>query len=121
VDQLWQDLKYSLRTLRKNPGFTAVAVLTLALGIGANTAIFSVVDGILLRALPYKNSGELVKVWGKMDKLDIPRNWISEPEYWDLKDTYRSFSGLGAFSSIGGANLISSSGEPVRVAARGTT
>ena len=121
MESLWQDLKYSLRTLGKNPGFTAVAVLTLALGIGANTAIFSVVDGILLRALPYKNPAQLVKVWGKMDKIGIPRNWVSEPEYWDLKDANRSFSNLSAFSSTGGTNLISGSGEPVRVAARGTT
>jgi putative ABC transport system permease protein len=121
MQTLWQDLRYSLRTLGKNPGFAAVAVLTLALGIGANTAIFSVVDGILLRALPYKDPAQLVKLWGKLDKAGLQRNWISEPEWWDLNDATRSFSDLATFTPTDGANVIGGTGEPVRVAARGTT
>src|SRR5207244_6492948 len=63
VETCWQDLRFGFRTLRKNPGFTYIAVLTLAVAIGANTAVFSIVDAVLLRALPYKNAERLVAVW----------------------------------------------------------
>ncbi len=101
LEQLWQDARYGLRTLRKNPGFTAVAVLTLALGIGANTAIFSVVNGILLAPLPYASWSRLVNVGG----LD---------SYPEIREVQGQSSAFQRFAVIqGGAHLIEGGGAPV--------
>ncbi len=121
MNSILQDLKYSIRTLAKSPGFTAVAILTLALGIGANTAIFSVVNAVLLRPLAYKDSATLVNIWGKLDKEGIPQNWISEPEYYDLLDKTQSFAEIGGFFLGGSGNLTGSSSPPVQVTAGETT
>jgi len=107
--------------LAKSPGFTTVAVLTLALGIGANTAIFSVVDAVLLRPLAYRDSPALVNVWGKFEKQGIPQNSISEPEYWDLLDHNESFSQIAAYSLGGSANLTRADVRPVQVSAASAT
>jgi predicted permease len=91
-----QDLKYGLRVLGKNPGFTAVAVLTLALGIGANTAIFSVVNGVLLQPLPYKDPGRLVVVGERTPEFDMMS--LSYPNFVDWREQSRSFEGIAAFN-----------------------
>jgi predicted permease len=99
LSSLWQDVRYSFRQLRRNPGFAAVAILTLALGIGANTAIFSVVDAVLLRPLPVQHSQQLVDVYNEIPQKilfirDVP---LSYPEYEDLVRQSTCFSGLAAY------------------------
>jgi putative ABC transport system permease protein len=112
---LIQDLRYALRMLGKNPGFTAVAVLTLALGIGANTAIFSVLDAVLLRPLPYTNPGQLIKVWTRFTGIGLPndQNWVSPPEFRDFQQLNKSFEGIAAISA--GTFNLGVKGSPQRV------
>jgi putative ABC transport system permease protein len=95
------DLRYALRQLLKNPGFTAVATLCLALGIGANTAIFSVINAVLLRPLPYKDPDRLVILWMRFTGIGIPKdqNGVSAPEFMDLRRMSQSFSHLAAMSN----------------------
>ena len=115
MQTFWLDLRQGLRMLANAPGFTVVAVLTLALGIGANTAIFSVVNAVLLHPLAYKDSPSLVNIWGKFEKEGLKQNWISEPEYWDLLNRNESFSQIAAYSLGGTANLTRADARPVRV------
>src|SRR6058998_365246 len=79
MDTLFADVRYALRLLRKSPGFTAVAIVTLALGIGANTAIFSTVDAILIRALPFADVDRVVTVWEDATARHLQRLGTSEP------------------------------------------
>ncbi len=92
------DLRYAVRMLLKAPGFTIVAVLTLALGIGANTAIFSVIDTVLLRPLPFQNPERIVMVWGGSSREGEIRSNHSFPDYADLRDQNQSFAALAAFN-----------------------
>ena len=118
---LLQDIRIAIRMMMKSPGFSLVVVLTLALGIGANTAIFSVVNGVLLQPLAYKDSAALVNIWGKYENEGIPRLGASEPEYWDLRNRQQSFSEIGAYALGNGANLTSSDAPPMQVSAPAAT
>src|SRR4051794_32077474 len=94
---LLQDLRYGVRMLRKKPGFTVAAILALALGIGANTAIFSVVYTVLLSPLPYKDARQLVWIWETNPASDIRNEPASLPNYNDWKNQGQSFDGMAAF------------------------
>ena len=95
---LMQDLRYGIRMLAKNPGFTAVALITLALGIGANSAIFSVVDAVLLRPLPYRDSERLVMVWATNVRQGLTRDVTSYPDFTDWRNQSRCFERMAAFA-----------------------
>jgi putative ABC transport system permease protein len=107
MQTLWQDLRYGARMLLKNPSFTVVAVITLALGIGANTAIFSVVNAVLLRPLPYHAAEQLVRVWGKNLRQGGQPLTASFPDYLDWRNENQVFEQIAAFSFVGGSgNLV---------------
>ena len=114
-----QDLRFAVRMLAKNPAFTGVAVLTLALGIGANTAIFSVVNAVVMQPLPYAQPDRLVQLYTQFPSMDFDRFWFSEPEFLELRDESTSFEMIGGWVT-GDAN-ISGDQEPVRVAASYST
>jgi len=97
VETCWQDLRFAVRMLSKSPGFTTVAVLTLALGIGANTAIFSLVNGVLLRPLPYHNPNRLTMIWEK--SRDGSRENVGYATYLDWKSQNKSFEEIAIYSS----------------------
>jgi len=95
---LWQDIRYGLRVMRKNPGFIAIAVFALALGVGANTAIFSVVNAVLLNPINYENPDQLVMVWEKSLRRGFGQIPTSLPNFLDLRADSRSLEDLGAFT-----------------------
>src|SRR2546427_12505616 len=108
------DLKFAVHQLLKNPGFTAVAVLTLALGIGPNTAIFSVVNAVLFRPLPFREPDRLVTVWERNPQQGYDQNLAAAANYLDWKALNQSFEQLAMLSAVQGYNLTGAD-EPVRV------
>lgn len=109
MNTLFQDLRYAVRTLVKNPGFAVAAVLTLALGIGANTAIFSFVDTMLLRPLPYDAPDRLVMVWqDERERGSIAKEWTSPPNFTDWREQNATFEAMAAFT---GAAFTLTGGE----------
>src|SRR5436190_2742808 len=93
------DLRYAFRMMAKSPAFTAVAIITLALGIGANTAIFSVVNAVLLRPLRYEMPEQLVSIWSTNPKAEIKQEVSSFPDCNDWRQQTKSFSGMAGFSA----------------------
>ncbi len=96
IDTVVQDVRYALRMLRNSPGFASVAILTLALGIGANTAIFSMIDSVLLRPLPYRDSAGLVMIWENSSQHPNPHNTVSPPDFLDWQSRNSVFAEMAS-------------------------
>jgi len=119
VDTSWRDLRYGVRMLCKNPGLTIIATVTLALGIGANTAIFSVIDGVLLEPLPYPHPEELVAVWHTAPGLNIKDLNSSDSSYFIYREQSRTFQDIGLYRND--SVNITGTAEPERVSALDVT
>jgi putative ABC transport system permease protein len=114
MTKLLQDLRYGFRTLIKKPGFVLVAVVTLALGIGGSTAIFTVVNAALIKGLPYRSSDQLYHLWERTPQKEFNKREFSYPDYQDYQQN-SVFDGLAAYSGAGA--ILSGSGEPESVPA----
>src|SRR5215467_9585604 len=113
METLARDITFAFRTLLKSPGFTAVAVLSLAIGIGANTAIFSVTNALLLRPLPFKDADRLVILWSRSPGLNVPQDWFSPGQYIDVKTENEVFEETAI--TIGGSFNLTGQGTPEHV------
>ena len=113
LETLWQDVRFGARMLRKSPGFTSVAVLTLALGIGANTAIFSVVDAVLLRPLPFPASDRLVRMWEMKPELSYFRNVVNGLNFLEWREQNHTFQSMAAIADA--TVNLKINGEPLAV------
>src|SRR5215475_567576 len=115
MQTLWQDLRYGARMLWKNPGFTLIAMLTLGLGIGANTAIFSIVNGLLLNPLPYRNAERLAIIWTHSPGANVAQDWPAPGQFSALKSENSVFEQLAL--AQGGNAIVTGDGEPERLGA----
>jgi putative ABC transport system permease protein len=113
VEALVQDVSYAVRRLAANPGFTLVALVTLALGIGANTAIFSIASGVLLQPPPFQDPGRLVMIWNDNSRISEQHDWHSYPNYVDYRDLSTVFSGVSAFNLR--SWTLTGGGDPERI------
>jgi len=115
LNDLVADWRFTARTLARNRGFAAAAILSLALGVGANTAIFSVVNALLLRPAPYADADRLTVLWNRSPGLGIEEDWFSTAQYFDVKNGHHGFEQLGI--AIGAMANLTGQGEPERVGA----
>jgi predicted permease len=113
MTRILQDLRHAVRTLRRSPGFTIAAVLSLAIGIGANTAVFSVTYALLIRPLPYANADRLVILWNRSPGLNIGEDWFSTAQYFDIKNGHHGFDALAI--AVGANYNMTGQGEPERI------
>lgn len=113
MNTLMQDVRYALRAFARNPGFTLAAILSLAIGIGANTSIFSVANALLLRPLPYADAERLVILWNRSPGLNIAEDWFSTGQYFDVKSGHHGFEQVAI--AIGGNYNLTGEGDPERV------
>src|SRR5262245_26389682 len=113
METFWQDLRQGARSLFKHPTFTIVAVMTLALGIGANTAIFSVVHAVLLQSLPYRDADRLVTVWERHKIRGNAQNVINLGNFFDWKDQNRVFEDMATYFDM--TSNLTSGGEPEEI------
>jgi putative ABC transport system permease protein len=116
ISDFWLDLRYAFRVLIKNPGFTLVAIIALALGIGANSAIFSVVNTVLLRPLPYKDPDRLMMVWEDSSRHGYPRDTPAPANFIDWRDQNQTFEGLAAIADT--TLNLTGNGDPERLEGR---
>src|SRR5262245_1712349 len=117
---LWQDITYGVRTLRRSPGFTTVALLTLALGIGATTAIFSVIDAVLLRPLPYREPDRLVMIWNRMVSTNFPHAPIAAPDILDFRQRATLFDSIAISNNVPEVS-VTGGGEPEQIRLAGVS
>ena len=110
----WQDIRYGARLMRRTPGFAAAAILTIALGIGATTAMFSVVYGVVLRPLPYREPDRLVNLWTTATKRGLPRAYVGMANVYDWKARNHVFEDIAALRAVANFNLTGQ-GEPERL------
>src|SRR5882757_469305 len=113
MSTLLRDIRFAFRSFAKNPSFALAAILSLAIGIAANTSIFSVANALLLRPLPYKDADRLVILWNRSPGLNITQDWFSTAQYFDIKNSHGGFEQLAI--AIGGNFNLTGDGEPERV------
>src|SRR5438046_9762441 len=106
------DLRFALRQLRKSPGFTTLAVITLALGIGMNTAIFSLIQDLFLRGLPFSEPERVVRIYGESKERDLKQMPSSVPKFWHYRDGQTIFSSIAA--DWGNGFILTGLGEPIQ-------
>jgi len=113
MNQFLQDLRYAIRSFASTPALTTAAVLSLAIGVGANTSIFSVANALLIHPLPYRNADRLVILWNRSPGLGITEDWFSTAQFFDIKDGHRGLEDVAI--AIGGNYNLTGDGEPERI------